>query len=157
MTRDNIWDDAPRASNKQRLSRLGELPTPIIDALEHGWMWIDIEPVGSRVTCSPAPDDTDRDWLVLIHEKGEITFHQHLTSCGWKVGGSMKLDPNQPVPHGLKFSSYKRGVENLIVTESGEFWRRFLCATALSTHYNLLDKAERIRLFQAILYGNTTR
>jgi hypothetical protein len=43
---------------------------------------------------------------------------------------------------------------NLIVTASAAFAARHRVATALCKRLNLMDKADRIALFQAVLYGN---
>lgn len=52
----------------------------------HDWaqdFWM-IEPVGSRVTCNPAPQDTDEDYLVFDHAGVVIA---HLESQGFDSEG----------------------------------------------------------------------
>ena len=51
------------------------------------------------------------------------------------------------------FRSFRKGDMNIITTESMEFFDRFMTATALAKRFNLLEKADRIALFQAVLYG----
>jgi hypothetical protein len=43
---------------------------------------------------------------------------------------------------------------NLIATSDGDFFRRFLAATQVCIRLNLMNKEDRIALFQAVLYGN---
>lgn len=47
-----------------------------------------------------------------------------------------------------------KGDVNLIVTQDNKFYDRFMAATSVAKRLNLLDKADRIALFQAVLYGN---
>lgn len=124
--------------------------------------WLRIEPVGSRVTCNPPPTDTDRDWLVLVpsiqpETQGDpfFGFAAELSKDGWTLPEPYTpANPDKPQEGGLVFMSVRRGEDNLILTDSEEFFRRFLAATSVAKRLNLLDKADRIALFQAVLYGN---
>lgn len=112
--------------------------------------------VGSRVTCNPAPVDTDQDILVLADQARRDDLLQHLADCeydhaGSDVSDSINFDPNSP------FRSYSLGEINVIVTWSDEFHGRFLAATSVAKKLNLLRKEDRIDLFQAVLYGNAVR
>jgi hypothetical protein len=51
------------------------------------------------------------------------------------------------------FESWRLGSINLIVTDRPAFFERFLAATALAKARNIMGKADRIRLFQQVLYG----
>ena len=44
------------------------------------------KPVGSRVTCSPPPTDTDEDWLCLAHDV--VQFVEAAEAEGFTQGGS---------------------------------------------------------------------
>ena len=116
--------------------------------------------VGSRVTCNPPPTTTDRDWLVLVSEDKFDFFAAELLADGWVVGGSMIPNDENYLPESVRFNSFTKTIdgtpENLIVTVSEEFHRRFLAASAVAKRLNLLDKADRIALFQAVLYGAHT-
>ena len=114
-----------------------------------------IEPVGSRVTCTPAPTDTDEDWLCLMPGDTDsgANFDLALTSLGWRLGGSQPTDSNA-IPPRERFWSSTHGEVNIIVTQSVEFFERFMAATAVSKRLNLLNKDDRIALFQAVLYAN---
>lgn len=126
--------------------------------------------VGSRVTCDPAPTDTDADYLVLVMpfdhlplEQGlpamdqrVFEMHNALTGDGWELGGSRPDNDSHGALTELgSFNSYTKGEINLIITADHAFHRAFLAATVVAKHLNLQDKADRIKLFQAVLYGNS--
>ena len=102
-------------------------------------------PVGSRVTCSPAPTDTDRDWLVLV---GPGLVAETIA----RLGALAVADGSKPGEH---FTSIRIGIENVILTDQPDFYRRFLAATRVAKLLNISDKAHRLALFQAVLYGHT--
>ena len=52
------------------------------------------------------------------------------------------------------FVSLRRENKNLIVTADPEFYERFVGATTTAKALGLTRKADRITLFQALLYGN---
>jgi hypothetical protein len=111
------------------------------------------EHVGSRVTCNPAPIDTDDDWLVLLSESDD--FHKTqgiLEANGFKLGGSEPVETE--IAADKKFLSFSDDKINLIITFSPKFFDRFMRATRLATRFNLMKKPDRIALFQAILYEN---
>ncbi len=130
--------------------------------------------VGSRVTCNPAPTDTDQDILVLVpsHTFTELQglrdeqFNAELYRLISLVDGA-KADAmtarsrasdvgNTKTAETSPFVSFRDGELNYIVTKSAEFYRRFWAATTVAKRLNLLDKADRVALFQAVLYGNDT-
>ena len=121
-----------------------------------------MQPAGSRVTCNPAPTGTDEDWVCLAPRQArswaaDKDWKTALFLAGYEQGGSAVPDDGNRLPEDQRFLSFTKGDINLIVTESPEFFRRFLAATDVAKHLNLLDKADRIRLFQAVLYGNITQ
>ena len=125
------------------------VPVPNIGALHTR-----IAPVGSRVTCDPAPLTTDCDWLVLIDREKWSEFQTHLDRLGWKQGGSEIPEESNTLDDNAKFTSFTFGEDNLICTLSPAFFRRFLAATSVSKRLNLMVKKDRIALFQAVLYGS---
>ena len=110
------------------------------------------EHVGSRVTCVPAPFGTDDDWLVLT--SSHDCLRAELLTAKFDVGGSMVLDAEYPLDADDRFSSYVKGDVNLIVTQDELFFKKFMAATSVAKRLNLLDKDDRIVLFQAVLYAN---
>ena len=106
--------------------------------------------VGSRVTCDPPVMDTDRDMLCLVKDRKE--FLGAATREGFVMAGSVPAD--QLELNQSPFTSLKRGEDNLIVTDAAWFASRFMVATRLAKRFNLQAKADRVALFQAVLYGN---
>lgn len=121
-----------------------KLPEVIAEALED--VLTSAKPVGSRVTCDPAPTNTDEDWLVLVRE---VPIGR-LQEAGFGQEGSPEFYTGNDAGG---FRSWRKGEINLITTQSDEFFRLFLTATYLAKRFNLLRKPDRIALFQAILYG----
>lgn len=110
-------------------------------------------PVGSRVTCNPPPDGTDADYLLLVHaDKADAL--RRIVADSFQVDGSDLSDVVLNTPEDQQFISYSDGEINLIVTTSERFYGRFMAATSVAKRLNLLDKADRVALFQAVLYGN---
>ena len=102
----------------------------------------DYEYVGSRVTCNPPPMDTDED--ILIYSEDAKTLIGNCIEQGFVGTGSYV---------GSEFTSLLQGTINLIITDNKEFYDKFMLATHVCKSLNLLDKQERITVFQAILYG----
>lgn len=117
-----------------------------------GQLHATITPVGSRITCTPPPTDTDRDWLVLVAWRHWTQFCDSLQSKGWKRGGSAHSSSTCCSAH--EFASFTLGIDNVIATSSEDFHRRFLAATSVARRLNLLLKPDRVALFQAVIYGN---
>ncbi len=109
--------------------------------------WWSMTPVGSRVTCDPAPTDTDEDWLIYADE-GES--QEKLEGQGFKLEGAPGFYTGND---NGRFRSYRHGAINAIVTPDLEFYNKFKTATELAKRFNLLEKSDRIALFQAVLYG----
>lgn len=116
-----------------------------------------IEPVGSRVTCSPAPTDTDQDFLVLC--KNESCFYDLIENLRYVHDYELCGDGDYFVPadEGFQedyFQSFRKGDLNYILTWHQEFFNDFMKATSIAKEYNLLHKHERVSLFQWVLYDN---
>lgn len=103
---------------------------------------VEMEYVGSRVTCVPAPTDTDEDVLILTDSLG--TFVRRCNKAGFKDTGSYT---------GAAFHYLRHGEINLIITDKKEFYEKFMLATHVCKSLNVLDKQHRITVFQSILYG----
>lgn len=106
------------------------------------------EPVGSRVTVSPPPMHTDEDYLVLV---GMFTpVRRAMLRAGFTA-------ETQDYGDLFGFSSWRSGEVNVIVTRTRAFFRAFMAATHVAKRLNLREKADRIALFQAVLYRNIWR
>lgn len=112
--------------------------------------------VGSRVTCRPPPEDTDIDVLVLIEDSNDAyaDLYTSFRKAAWNLDGSEITVPEEHADSDHRFSSFKQGNVNAIVTSSEKFFDRFMAATAVAKRLNLLNKSDRVALFQAVLYAN---
>ena len=108
-------------------------------------------PVGNRVTCNPPPQDTDEDWLCVTKTGQE--FWDCAIDNQWEVGGSFTTELEA-----AGFCSFVKkvgGVKiNLIVTAHDDFEKKFLAASHVAKRLNVINKQDRIALFQAVLYAN---
>lgn len=98
---------------------------------------------GSREICSPAPLDTDVDFVVL-DKRGQVDFE----SEGFRVTSHIEDYGDATM------CMYRQGEVNLIVIDDPQVFWRWKVATAAAKQMNLTDKAQRIALFQGVLYGN---
>jgi hypothetical protein len=118
----------------------GELPmNPFLDKV------VKMEYVGSRVTCTPAPTDTDEDVLLLTDDLN--------TLIGDCIEVGFDRDGDHKASYPTEFVSLRSGTINFIVTDNEEFFEKFMLATHVCKSLNVLNKSDRITVFQAILYG----
>lgn len=117
----------------------------------------DARGVGSQVTCNPSPplSESDLDIIVLVKSGRYTDAVNALLADGFEGGGSIIADEHNRVPVNDRFESFKKSPVNIILTESETFYQRFLAGTSVAKRLNLLDKADRVALFQAVLYGET--
>lgn len=113
---------------------------------------ISFESAGSRVTCNPPPTNTDKDYICLVSDV--LSFVLAKSDEGFEVGGSIVYDYLEKHGNEFGFVSMVFDDVNLIITGNEDFYKKFLIATKCAKRLNLLDKSDRIALFQAILYGN---
>lgn len=99
---------------------------------------------GSRYICRPAPTDTDEDYIALM-VKG---MEKSLTLAGFVQNTNEERYDAMP-----DFWAFRLGEFNVIVTFDEGFYRRFCEATETAKARNLLQKSDRIALFQKVLYG----
>lgn len=109
--------------------------------------------VGSRVTCNPPPLDTDQDVLVHVHQTNMAIVQSKLQAAGFVREGSNPAELNAEAHKDIVFHSFRKGDMNYIITSDPQFYERFSTATELARKWNLLEKSDRIQLFQAVLYG----
>ena len=132
---DSLFDAAAYAGLYKK-----ELPmNPFLDKV------VKMEYVGSRVTCSPPPTDTDEDVLLLTNDLSML-----IADC-IEVGFTRDGDHKASYPTG--FVSLRNGTMNFIVTDDEEFYKKFMLATHVCKSLNVQAKLDRICVFQAILYG----
>lgn len=120
-----------------------------------------VDPCGSMVTCDPPPrldhkDASDMDYLVeILHDsidrderKSRVVEYLGEQQFAWEGGDHYQIQLASD------FMSFRRDDYNLIVTANALFARRHRAATAVCKRLNLMLKADRVALFQAVLYGN---
>ncbi len=98
-------------------------------------------PTGSAFTCDPPTAAEDIDYHVLTSRIDDL--EADLIEDGWVVGGSGTMGT-------ATVYSYRKGSFNIIAVESPIFFERLRLATDLAKRFNLLDKADRISLFEAV-------
>lgn len=101
--------------------------------------------VGSRMTCRPPPTDTDQDVLVLVRPDTGPEVVAAAEQAGLAEDGSGQLTAE-------RFWSIKDGEMNYLIVDQPELWHSFLAATSVARRLNLLDKADRIALFEAVQF-----
>jgi hypothetical protein len=110
---------------------------------------------GSYYVCNPPSTNTDVDFFIRVARLKE--FEVLLEEIGFKQIESIGLDSSRPTwgdsDPDRRFSSYKMGIFNLVATESEVFSVRHNAATSICKKLNLLDKKDRIMVYQAVLYG----
>ncbi len=110
-----------------------------------------ISATGSRVICLPPPTNTDEDYLVLakLGEPHEIL--EKFDSLGYIADGDEAYEMLCEFETG-GWCSFRKNHINYIVTQNSDFYDKFVLATEIAKRLNLLDKEDRIKLFQFMLY-----
>ena len=111
-----------------------------------------LEYVGSRITCDPPVTNTDKDILCLTLDHPRVI--QEASTLGYVQAGSVPCDRFDIEKSKSQFLSFRKNTINLIVTDQGQFFDKFMAATSVAKKLNLLKKEDRIHLFQAVLYAN---
>lgn len=107
---------------------------------------------GSRVTCDPPPSGTDWDRLVACKDDDSVVAE--VVSVLYSTGFAWEGDSEHyQVSARGGFMSWRRGEDNFIVIADAQLVRRHKAATALCRRLNLMAKADRIAVFQVVLYG----
>lgn len=105
-------------------------------------------PTGSNYICDPPVLDTDIDVMYWVKDLYETD--KYLLKNGWTLCGNEEYN-------NTGWKAYRNGKYNAIVTPVYEHYIKFYAATELAKKMNLLDKEERIELFNIICenkYGN---
>lgn len=113
-------------------------------------LWSGIYATGSAVICNPPVADTDKDFIICATNPALLI--DFLVQNGFEVSrngdGRYEFDPINGI------TCLRRQEVNIIVTGDYTFYLKFVDATILATKLNLLEKSQRIALFQYVLYGN---
>jgi len=108
-----------------------------------------IHPCGSRAVCDPPVFGTDVDFLIY----SEALIVEKLTKAKYEMV-SLSVDYFQsPEKDWEKRTVWRKGVINLIVTQSEKFRDRWNISTHICRKYNLRQKSHRILVYET-LRGN---
>ncbi len=117
---------------------------PIIAALELKIKELLYIPSGSRVICDPPVLTTDEDWFVWVSdwdEAAEILYAEGFS-------------PTTEQQDYTAFISLRKAYLNICVTTDIDLYKRTVLATDLAKRFNLLNKQDRVDLFNAIQFGS---
>ncbi len=117
---------------------------PIIAALELKIKDLLYIPSGSRVICDPPVLTTDEDWFVWVSdwdEAAEILYAEGFS-------------PTTEQQDYTAFISLRKAYLNICVTTDIDLYKRTVLATDLAKRFNLLNKQDRVGLFNAIQFGS---
>lgn len=109
-----------------------------------------VDKTGSRAICIPEPVTSDYDFLVHPDAAKYGDVLDLLKERGYRQEGNEQYAGQE----GEGFLSFRKGCVNLIVTGNLQFKLRHRVATNVCKQLNLLRKADRIMIFQAVLYNN---
>ena len=125
---------------------------------------VSIHRSGSSFTVDPPVLDTDRDYLLLVDDL-EATNDLLICSCQWtncfkdflskedKDNATAVDNYTVEIEGGARFSAWRKGPVNIIVTADPTLYIRSVAATWLCKAFNVKDKKDRIALFRAVKYG----
>lgn len=143
-------DDAEAEGSLECFHRFCQQNTPIKDHCL----------TGSRVICNPPVMDTDVDHLYLVEDldyAGRWFGAEGWNNCltDWLDKDSQADDAGYAVEldNGVRFQAWRKGEINVILTDDETLHLRNVAATLLAKQLNLTNKAERIKLFRCIKFG----
>ena len=99
-------------------------------------------PTGSSYICNPPVLDTDIDHMFLVDDLEKVS--QVLEKLGWKRCGNEEYQIG-------KWVAYRKDNLNALLTDNLDHFNKFLQATEEAKKLNLLDKKDRIALFDKYL------
>ena len=103
-------------------------------------------PTGSSYICNPPVTNTDVDEMFLVDDLQEVNFQ--LTGLGWTKCG-LEEETYQDKPS--HWAAYRKENMNALLTTNLKYFMDFFKATEEAKHLNLLNKEDRVALFQKIL------
>ena len=110
-------------------------------------MGLKVEAVGSRSIDGAATRTSHIDYVVLDKSVDRHTFAYWLERNSFEKGGSEV--------EGEEFKSYKKDNVNFIVTQSEDFYKKFLSANIVAQVHKVRDKDDRITIFDHIIGRRT--
>lgn len=111
-----------------------------------------VELCGSRVTCNPIPEGADWDYLIFCYTEAGV---RHMVNYLGSEGYQWESSEHYQQVAGNGFMSWRKGDTNILLTSNQIWLDLHHQATELCRLENILDKEERIRLFQKVLYNSS--
>ena len=104
-------------------------------------------PTGSNYICNPPVTDTDVDYLILAKHKKALAYTL--------MENKFTINPIDYYEQGKEvlFESWRRGNINLLVMTDIDHFNKWVEATILAKKLNLLDKKQRVDLFNYVKFG----
>lgn len=99
-------------------------------------------PTGSNYICNPPVTNTDIDQMFLVYDLYRAA--EELDLLGWK---ECRTKNNNEYPTDVMLA-FRLGVNNALLTDNEEYFNNFYKATEEAKRRNLLNKADRIALFE---------
>ena len=99
-------------------------------------------PTGSNYICNPPVTNTDIDQMFLVYDLYRAA--EELNLLGWK---ECRTKNNNEYPTDVMLA-FRLGVNNALLTDNEEYFNNFYKATEEAKRRNLLNKADRIALFE---------
>lgn len=106
------------------------------------YLYIATFPTGSHYICNPPVTNTDIDQMFLVHNLESV--HDYLMLSNWEVCGKEQYPVEQ-------WAAYRKGINNALITDEPSYFLKFHKATELAKERNLLNKEDRIKLFDEIM------
>jgi hypothetical protein len=108
---------------------------------------------GSNYIVSPPVTDTDIDYLVYV-ENLKTASDQLLNQYNYEYCFGAN-DPEICLEQYFcsRWKAFRKGIENLIVTDDLTLFMRFYAATELCKTLNVKDKEVRVKIFRCIKFG----
>ena len=98
---------------------------------------------GSSITCFPPVEDTDIDVVIVYNGKLSSQLQAH----GFTIADHAEY------PHQGISACYRKGKVNVIAVRTSDDFKLWVKATHLASHLNLLEKHQRVALFQFVTEG----
>lgn len=111
-----------------------------------------VELCGSRVTCDPIPAGADYDYLVFCPTDDDV---RHMVNYLGAENYKWESSEHYQQVAQTGFMSWRRGDCNVLLTSNHVWLERHHVATEKCKQQNILDKEERIKIFQQILYHSS--
>lgn len=105
-------------------------------------LYFAIQMTGSYYICSPPVENTDIDFILYTNTKADL--------ISWLKNNEFDFKDGEGYNNNF-FTSCRKDKFNLLITDDFDYYSLFCEATKLAKKLNLLEKQQRITLFEFIL------